>query len=204
MEFQEVVRRRRMVRNFDDRPVPPETLDRILDNARRAPSAGFSQGFEFLVLEGPEQTGRYWDALFPAERRSGFRWPGLFRAPVLIVPLAHKQAYIDRYAEPDKGWTDRDERRWPVPYWHIDTGFAALLMLLTTVDAGLGALFFGIFDPAAFRAAFAIPDAYEPIGAIAIGYPLDDRPSLSLRRGRRPAESVVHRGMWGVPSDAGG
>ena len=196
MEFQEVVRRRRMVRNFDARPIPAEILERILANAQHAPSAGFSQGFEFLVLEGPVQTGRFWDAVFPGERREGFGWPGLFRAPVLIVPLAHKQAYLDRYAEADKGWTDRDERRWPVPYWYIDTGFAALLMLLTAVDAGLGALFFGITDAAAFRAAFNVPDGYEPIGAIAIGYRAPDRPSDSLKRGRRPQEAVVHRGGW--------
>ena len=114
----------------------------------------------------------------------------------MIVPLAHKQAYLDRYAEPDKGWTDRDERRWPVPYWDIDTGFAALLMLLTAVDAGLGALFFGIFTPDAFRAAFGVPDAYTPIGALAIGWPRADEPSPSLRRGRRPAADVIHRGRW--------
>lgn len=196
MDFQDVVRARRMVRNFDGRPVPPETVARILDNARRAPSAGFSQGWAFLTLEGADETGRFWDALFPAERRSDFAWPGLFRAPVIIVPLSHKQAYIDRYAEADKGWTDRDERRWPMPYWHIDTGFAAMLMLLTAVDAGLGALFFGIFDLPAFRAAFGVPEAYEPIGAIALGYPLPDRPSASLRRGRRPGAAVVHRGRW--------
>ena len=196
MEFQDVVRKRRMVRNFTDQPVPPEVLQRILDNAQRAPSAGFSQGFEFVVFEGPEQTGRFWDAVSPERAFARAGWPGVYNAPLVIVPLAHKGAYLDRYAEPDKGWTDRDARRWPVPYWYIDTGFAALLMLLTAVDAGLGALFFGITDAAAFRAAFNVPDGYEPIGAIAIGYRAPDRPSGSLKRGRRPQEAVVHRGGW--------
>jgi len=195
MEFQDVVRRRRMVRNFDDRPLPPELVERLLDNARRAPSAGFSQGFEFLVLEGREQTERFWQATFP-QGREGFQWPGLFRAPLIIVPLAHKQAYLDRYAEPDKGWTDRDESRWPVPFWLIDTGFAALLILLTAVDLGLGALFFGITQVERVRAAFGVPDAYQPIGAIAVGYPAPDRPSASLKRGRRPLAEIVHRGQW--------
>ena len=196
MEFQDVVRKRRMVRNFTDQPVPPEVLQRILDNAQRAPSAGFSQGFEFVVFEGPEQTGRFWDAVSPERAFARAGWPGVYNAPLVIVPLANKEAYLDRYAEPDKGWTDRDERRWPVPYWYIDTGFAALLMLLTAVDAGLGALFFGITDAAAFRVAFDVPDGYEPIGAIAIGYRAPDRPSGSLKRGRRPQEAVVHRGGW--------
>ena len=197
MQFDDVVRRRRMVRNFDDRPVPTDVVERILANAQRAPSAGFSQGWAFLVLEGREETARFWSATFDDDAaRAAFRWQGLFRAPLVVVPLAHKQAYLDRYAEPDKGWTDRDERRWPVPYWEIDTGFAALLMLLTAVDAGLGALFFGIFAPDRFRAAFGVPDGYTPIGALAIGWPQPDEPSPSLGRGRRPPADVIHRGRW--------
>src|SRR5438105_11115949 len=162
MEFQEVVRLRRMVRNFDDRPVPRPLVERLLDNAVRAPSAGFTQGWAFLVLEGRDQTERFWAASFAHGDRASFRWPGLFRAPLVVVALSDKRAYLDRYAEPDKGWADRDERRWPAPYWHIDTGFAALLMLLTAVDAGLGALFFGVFDADAVRRAFGVPDELTP------------------------------------------
>jgi nitroreductase len=204
MEFRDVVLRRRMVRNFDgDRPVPPEVLDRVLEHALHAPSAGFSQGWAFLVLEGPKETERFWSVTWPdAERRRDFRWQGLFRAPVLIVPLSHKQAYLDRYAEPDKGVTDKRESFWPVPYWDIDTGMAALLMLLTAVDEGLGALFFGVFPEHldGFRRAFDVPEAYTPIGAIALGYRAPDEPSPSLRRGRRPQAEVVHRGRFrGAP-----
>ncbi|HEY0399168.1 MAG TPA: nitroreductase family protein [Acidimicrobiia bacterium] len=197
MELGEAIRRRRMVRNFEDRPVPAEALERILDHARRAPSAGHTQGFTFLVLEGPEQVGRFWDCTFPAERRAAFRWPGLFRAPVVILPCASRNAYLERYAEPDKGWTDRDEARWPVPYWDIDCGFATMALLLTAVDEGLGALFFGIFDGlGALRAEFGIPAEWHPIGAVAVGWPAPDEPSPSLRRGRRPATEVIRRGRW--------
>jgi nitroreductase len=197
MELGEVIRRRRMVRNFEDRPVPAEALERILDHARRAPSAGHTQGTVLLVLEGPQQVGRFWDCTFPAERRDGFRWSGLFRAPVIILPCASKEAYLDRYAEPDKGWADRDENRWPVPYWDIDCGFATMAILLTAVEQGLGALFFGIFEGlGALRAEFGIPEAFHPIGAVAIGWPAPDEPSPSLRRGRRPADEVIHRGHW--------
>jgi len=196
MEFQDVVRRRRMVRNFDSRPLPPVLVDRILTNALRGPSAGFTQGTELLVLEGREQTSRYWDACFPAHRRSGFRWPGILEAPLLIVPLGSREAYLDRYAEDDKGWIDRDPNRWPVAYWDVDAGFAALLVLLTAVDAGLGAAFFRVFEPDALRAEFAIPDHFSPIGAVAVGYPQPDEPSSSVTRGRRPLSEVVHRGEW--------
>jgi nitroreductase len=197
MELGEAIRRRRMVRNFEDRPVPAASLERILDHARRAPSAGHTQGASFLVLEGADEVGRFWDCTFPAERRAGFRWPGLFRAPVVILPCASKDAYLDRYAEPDKGWADRSEARWPVPYWDIDCGFATMAMLLTAVDEGLGALFFGVFDGLpALRAAFGIPDELHPIGALAVGWPAPDEPSPSLGRGRRPEGEVIHRGRW--------
>jgi nitroreductase len=197
MEFRDVVRRRRMVRNYDpDRPVPPEVVDRLLAHAVHAPSAGFSQGWAFLVLEEPADRERFWAATTPDSANSWLT--GMRRAPLIVAVHSHKDAYLDRYAEPDKGWTDRDEARWPVPYWHIDAGFAALMMLLTAVDEGLGACFFGIPPErtAAYREAFGVPAAYAPIGAITVGYRADDRRSPSLRRGRREPGEVVHRGRW--------
>ena len=200
MEFQEVVRRRRMVRAFDpDRPLPPGALDRMLENALHAPSAGFSQGWAFVVLEGRSETSRLWETSFGSEEeRLSFMHSDLFNAPAVILALSHKQAYLDRYAEPDKGVADRRESFWPAPYWDIDTGMAALLMLLTAVDEGLGALFFGF--PAerldAIKAAFGVPAAYSLIGAVAVGWRAPDTPSPSLKRGRRPVSEVVHRGRW--------
>jgi nitroreductase len=200
VEFAEVVRRRRMVRNYDpDRPVPPEVVDRLMDHATRAPSAGFSQGWAFLVLTEPGDRELFWSAATPADGDLQTPWlEGMRRAPLVIVALSHRAAYLDRYAEPDKGWTDRDEARWPVPYWHIDTGFAALLILLTAVDEGLDACFFGIPPErtAAFRGAFGVPEPYTPVGAITVGYRAPDRRSPSLQRGRRPTEQVVHHGRW--------
>lgn len=185
-----------MVRNFDSRPLAAELIERVVANALHGPSAGFTQGVELLVLEGAEQTGRYWDACFPAHRRSGFRWPGVLQAPLLIVALASRDAYLDRYAEADKGWIDRDPSRWPVAYWDVDAGFAALLAMLTAVDEGLGALFFRVFEPDRLRAEFAVPDRFTPVGTVAIGHPLVDEPSPSLARGRRPKAETVHRGGW--------
>jgi len=187
-----------MVRNFSDEPVSATQRDRILSNALHAPSAGFSQGWAFLVLEQPADRDRFW-ATTGGDAEEADNWlQGMRRAPLLVVPLSHKDAYLDRYAEPDKGWADRDEARWPVPYWDIDTGMASLLMLLTVVDEGLGACFFGIppdrIGP--FRDAFAVPPAYLPIGALAIGHRAEDRRSPSLRRGRRPLTDVVHHGRW--------
>ena len=198
MQFQDVVRRRRMVRSFEPTPLPCEVVERLLANAQRAPSAGFSQGWAFLALEGPQQTRSYWDAVGP-EDEANFLWQDLYAAPLLIVCLSNKTAYLDRYAEPDKGWTDRSEAHWPAPYWDIDTGMAAMLILLTAVDAGLGALFFGIPPQkiSRFREAFGVPPELYPIGTVAVGYAKPyDPPSPSLKRGHRPAAEVIHRGRW--------
>jgi nitroreductase len=197
MEFDEVVRRRRMVRSYDpDRPVPPEVRDRLIAHALRAPSAGFSQGWGFLVLEKPDDRERYWSTTAPGEPDG---WLTRMRtAPLIIVPMSNRSVYLDRYAQADKGWTDRDESRWPVPYWDIDTGFAALLIHLTAVDRGLASCFIGVPADrvAAFRAAFGVPAAFTPIGALTVGYGAPDKRSPSLRRGHRPVDEVVHHGRW--------
>jgi nitroreductase len=201
MEFQDVVRRRRMVRRYAEAPVDPAVVDRMLSNAVHAPSAGFSQGWAFLVIDEAADLDRFWAATSPPEADLESGWlSGTRTAPVVIVPLSNKSAYLDRYAEPDKGWADREEDRWPVPYWHIDTGMASLLILQTAVDAGLGACFFGIPPDriGEFRGAFEVPDAYTPIGAITLGHRAED-PGLAgspARRARKPVEEVVHRGRW--------
>lgn len=198
MEFDAVVRARRMVRDYDPaRPVPPEVVDRLLDYATRAPSAGFSQGWGFLVLDAPADRERFWASTTRPDVEPDAWLTGMRRAPLIVVPHANREAYLDRYAEPDKGWTERDEQRWPVPYWYVDTGFASLLMLLGAVDGGLGACFFGIPPEfvTTFRSAFGVPEVYQPIGAIAIGYPAPRRRPSSRRR-RRPSSEVVHRGRW--------
>jgi nitroreductase len=202
VEFADVVRRRRMVRDYDPgRPVPPEVRERLLAHAIRAPSAGFTQGWAFLVLEEPADRDLFWSVTAGEDAPDGWL-TRMRRAPLLVVPLSSKEAYLDRYAEPDKGWTDRDESRWPVPYWDVDAGMAALMVLLTAVDEGLGACFFGV--PAervdAFRGAFGIPPSHRPVGVVSVGYPGDgDRRSPSLRRGRRGLDEVVHRGRWLTP-----
>ncbi len=198
MELRDAILRRRMVRAFHERPVDPAVVDRLLEHALHAPSAGFSQGWAFLVLTEPADRARFWDAVFPDRHDRPFAHPGLFAAACLIVPLSHKQAYLDRYAEPDKGLAAGDESRWPVPYWDTDTAMASMLVLLTAVDEGLGALYFGIFGDhvTAFRTAFGVPEGYTPIGAIAVGHRAPDVASPSLPRGRRGPDEVVHRGRW--------
>jgi nitroreductase len=188
-----------MVRSFRPEPVDGASLERILAAGRGAPSAGHTQGWAFVVLEGAEQTARYWDVTLPAARRATFAWPGLLQAPVLVVPCARPDAYVARYAEDDKRRTGLGDGvdAWAVPYWFVDTGMATMAMLLTAVDEGLGACFFGIFDhEPALKAALGIPEDVRPIGTLAIGHPAPDAPGRSAGRARRPSEDAVRRGGW--------
>jgi nitroreductase len=199
MEFQDVVRRRRMCRNYTDEAVDPDLVTRAIDNATRAPSAGFSQGWAFLVLDKPDDVARFWQATADPSEEMDAWLTGMTNAPVIVLPCSSKAAYLSRYAEDDKGWTDQDEARWPMPFWHIDVGMATLLILQTVADAGLGACYFGIpgEHDAAVRAAFGIPDAYDPIGAVTIGHPASGGAQGSpSRRRRTPLDDVLHRGHW--------
>jgi len=199
MEFADVVTSRRMVRSFERRPVPVDVLDRVLDLARRVPAAGNTQGLDLVVLEG-EQTARYWDVTLPDAARRTFPWPRLLDAPVLIIPVGDPAAYVARYAEPDKERSGLGEGvdAWSVPYWYVDTAFAAMVALLAAVDSGLGAVFFGQFGhEEAVKRALGIPLGRCPVGTIALGYATpDQRRSTSARRPRRSFDEVVHRGGW--------
>jgi len=192
MEFTEMLQKRRMTRSFETRSLDPALVDRIVAAGLRAPSAGHTQGVDLLVLEGPGETGRYWAAALPAAGRPSFPWPGLLAAPLLVVVLFSEAAYRRRYAEPDKAAAAFD-----VPWWHVDAAFAALLLQLAAIDAGLGTLFFQAHGVASLRRAFAIPDAFSPVGTVALGHPAADRPSSSVAGRRRcPAGDAIHRGQW--------
>jgi len=188
-----------MVRAFRPDPIDGRLLDRLLSDALRAPSAGHSQGTELIVLAGPDETGRYWDVALPPERRSTFAWPDLLAAPVLVLVLADPQRYLDRYAEPDKAGTGlgEDPSAWRTPYWLVDGGMAVHTLLLGAVDAGLGALLFGLFArEEAVRAALGVPEDRDVVGVVALGHPLPSRPGRSAARPRRAEDDVIHRGGW--------
>jgi nitroreductase len=197
MEFAEVVRRRRMIRHYTDEPISDAQIATIVESALRAPSAGFSQGWAFLLLTDPDDRARFWTHVPTRVEQT----PTMQLAPLVVIPLAHKRTYLERYAEPDKGWEDRAESRWPAPYWFIDTGMASLLMLLTAIDLGLDACFFGVSPEhlPGLRASFDIPDDYAPLGGITVGHRAPDTPAQGsdVAARRREATQVVHRGRFG-------
>lgn len=197
MDFQQVLARRRMVRAYQPaRSVPPEVRERLLRNALRGPSAGFAQGAAYVVLESAADRERFWAAT--AGERPANDWLARMRqAPLLITCWCSEQTYRERYAEDDKS----DADPFSAPYWYVDGGMGVLLILQTAVDEGLGAAFFGV-PPGrvdAVRGLPGVPEGWQPVGVVSVGYPDPerDRRSPSLRRGRRPRGEVVHMGQWG-------
>jgi nitroreductase len=199
VDLSDALAARRSCRSYRDDPVPAAVIDGVLAAAGRGPSAGNTWGMDLVVLDDRPSIERYWDTTLPAARRPSFPWPGLLRAPVLVVVVVDPDAYVRRYAEADKASTGlgAGADSWPVPYWWVDGGAAVMAMLLAAAGAGLGSLLFGTFDhEAAVADAFGVPTGRRVLGTIALGWPADGRASGSSLRRRPPAADFVHRGAW--------
>jgi len=183
-----------MCRSFLDTPVPPAKLDKALALAACAPSAGNTAGFAFVVLEGARTTA-FWQHAADKSWLERPDHPGLLRAPVIVLPLAGRAAYLARYAEPDKSHVS-GPAGWTVPYWVVDTAFATMLLLLGLAEEGLGALFFSLrVPPGPLLRELGVPEGWEPIGAVAVGWPSEEATARRPKARKRFGE-VVHRGRW--------
>lgn len=196
MEFRDVVLKRRMVRNFADKSVDPELIERILDLTRHAPSAGFTQGQSFIVVTDPEKKKEIARTCEEDEYVNRGFAPFISRAPVLLIPCTSETAYHRRYREADKVNEDGTEINWPVPYWFMDIGCAVMIALLAAIDEGLVSAFAGSKDLDALRVLLDIPAEVTPVGVIALGYRAPDVPSPSLKRGRKADTEYIHRERW--------
>ena len=197
-----------MTRSFSTREVDAKLIEKIVDLAARAPSAGKTQGWHLLVLQG-EQVAKFWSVTFEPQRRDNFRWPQLFSAPLIAVAFADPDAYVERYSQADKASTGlgAGTDAWPTPYWTIDAAFSVMTMLLAIEDAGLGALFFAVFNGAdELKREFGVPENLQLIGAIALGWAssesvdgasdLGSIKGASASRSRRTASQIIHHQKW--------
>jgi nitroreductase len=201
MDFREVVRRRHMVRKFDAKPIPDDVLRRVLEVARHAPSAGFSQGFDFVVLARPDEIDRFLRATDdptdpePYPGRDSDRFPA-----AIVLPFENKRKYLERYSEPDKIEFGMDrEESWPVPFWTVDASMAILMILLAAVDEGLGAWYFGITrGEEEVGRELGVPADCKMLGVIALGHPAAGaKPNVARFKARRRAfEDMFHFGRW--------
>ena len=195
MEFQDVVRRRRMVRHFASAPVPRETVENILELAQHAPSAGFSQGSAYVVVTDPEAKKSVARLQGEEAYKAGGFHAWISEAPVAIVACVSEKVYHDRYNEPDKLNGGKEIER-PTPYWFFDIGAGCMIILLAAVDAGLSAAFSGVFDVKGMKGLLDIPDEFHPVGVVSIGKGEKDVKSPSLKRGRRKSIELVRYDKW--------
>jgi len=195
----ELLKKRRMVRHYTGERVPREALERIAATVRRAPSGGFSQGQRLLVVDDPDLLARI-AALGDDDPVEGVE-PWLETAAAQVFVMTRENDYHDRYRRDDK-LQDGEEIEWPVPFWHVDAGAAMMLVLLATIEEGLAAAVYGIFDDdeKKLRDLLRIPDDFTLVAGVSIGYPLPDpgwssKTSRATQR-RRTVDEVVHWNAW--------
>jgi len=200
MEFQDVIRKRRMVRHFTSEPIDQEVIHRILQVALKAPSAGFTQGQSFVVVTRADLRKRLGQLLGEEdEEYPEGEYPWVSEAPVLVVPCISEAAYHRRYQEADKRREDGSEMDWPYPFWHMDMGCSVMLLLLAVVNEGLAASFAGVFvkELTSFRELLHLPEEVLPAGVIAIGHPGHYPPPTRLKSRRKPENELIYYEQWG-------
>ena len=198
MDFSDVLKRRRMVRNYTDELVEDDVLGRIAAAALRAPSAGNSQAIGVVVVTSDAIRRQIAELADEAGYVAAGFDPWISRAPAHIVISVSEQIYRDRYSEPDKRDEHGESIEWPVPYWWVDAGASLMAVLLATVDEGLAAGFLGVHSVPDLASLLALPRHRQPIGVVTVGHPLPDRRSGSLDRPNKPTSTVIHRDRWTV------
>ena len=197
MDFADVLRRRKAVRNYVEEPIPRETLERIVARGRRVPSGGFSQGLRLVVVTDLQKRAKIAELSDEHEYVAMGFDPWISRAPAHIVIGTREEDYHDRYRQPDKLTEDGTEIHWPVPYWHVDAGAAMMLLMLAAVDEGVGAGVFGVLEWKPIWELLGIPDDVLPVAVVTVGKPApESRERGSRSRGWKPIDEVVRWERW--------
>jgi len=171
METWDAIRARRNVRSFDERPIPPEHVERVLEAGWRSPSASNRQKWDFIVVTDRGHLQELSTVWVGAKHVAGSA-----AAIVMVLPEPESERYltIDQY----------------------DLGQATMAMMLAAADLGIGSGHSAVGDQEACRRILGVPEDHFCHYMLALGYPAD-RPLTPIRRpDRRPFEDVVHRGRW--------
>lgn len=171
METWDAIRSRRNVRDYADRPIPDEVLNRILEAGRITPSAGNKQRWDFVVVTEKSTLARLAEV-----------WQGAGHVPrssatiVLVAPL------------------ESDTRQREVIQY--DMGQLTMMLMIAAADLGVGTGHSSIQDQELARQILDLPDDTEPMWMVALGYPADGDLQPLTRFNRRPFDEVVHRERW--------
>ncbi len=170
MEFLDLVKQRRSVRKFSEKPVEREKVELCLEAARLAPSACNAQPWRFLVFDDPEKKSELCrEACSGIYRNSGF----ISRAPVVIVALSLRGKLLPGLAGRFQG------KHYPL----IDLGIAVEHLVLQAAESGLGTCWVGWFNGPAVKKLLGLPKGETPIALIPLGYPADEKSASPGRKG---------------------
>lgn len=171
MALMDVIRKRKSVRQFEDKPVEQEKIETLLEAAQLAPSASNRQEWRFVVVQDKEKR----EAL--AEAALGQKFVG--QAPVVLVCCAESDGHMMACGE---------------PCYPIDVAIAMEHIALTAAEMGLGTCWIGAFKPAEVKKVCNIPEDIKVVELMPVGYPAD--PSETSKK-RLPLEEIIHYDEWG-------
>ena len=183
-----------MTRTFDPTPLDPALVDDLLDLARRAPSAGYSQGVHFLVLTGAT-VADFWQ-----HHRCATSWfddrrvlPAPVRGAAARRPRAPTPRATPRATRPATGW--RSPPTGTVPFWLTDAAMAAQNLLLLAEDARSGRAVLRHLPqrPSTARPTSVCPQHVLQVGAVALGHRAADRRAVAARPRTRPRRDAHRR-----------
>jgi nitroreductase len=171
VETWDAIRSRRNVRSYGEGAIAPEDLDQILEAARRTPSAGNQQAWDFVVCTDPEQLtqlARVWQAA---------RHVASSAATIALVAPRSEDAQMRDLVQ-------------------FDLGQATMSIMVAAADLGIGTAHAGVHDQELARRVLGFPEDRVCALLISLGVPVD-RPLTPIQRpNRRPFTEVVHRGHW--------
>lgn len=193
MSLDELLRQRRMVRDYLPTPLDSQQLLQVLERALRAPTAGHSQGVSLVAVTEQEKRAAIARAADEAAwvARGYPAW--LSVAPAHVVLCAEPDVYRQRYQESDKN-SARHPDSWPVPYWYVDAGAAFMTLLLAAAEQGWAAGFQGIHNFHNLAELLGLPAGAHPLGVVTLGHAASRRAGSSTRRGTRAGR--IHWQQW--------
>ena len=155
MDFEKVIRQRKMIREYvANKQIPEEIITKLVKNAHRTPSAGHTQVQEFIVVK---------DGITKKKlRKVVVNQEYVEKAPVLIIVCSNTSRSVNRYGTRGREF-----------YSIIDGAFASMIILLSAVNEGIGAAFVGAFEDDKVSQILELPKHVKPVGIICLGYPAE-------------------------------